>query len=181
MCMEAALPKIQGPNWKSIIDLVAELKRCDEADLTTASIAMSYICIDTLASLGRAENKQKVTRSDFKSWVDLHLKGHPDQNYQYRGKDVYAARCAFLHKYGSEAELHLEDTEIIKFAYHDGGRHKYKPELESGLVLIGVKSLVDDVVRAVESFLQQCEQDAELKKRVESRLSGVLHAVPYEE
>jgi hypothetical protein len=173
------LSKVSGPNWQSIIELVSELKRCDEAGLTTASIAMSYICIDTLASLGRPVDKVKVTRNDFKDWVDSHLKGHPDQPYQYRGKDVYAARCAFLHKYGSEAELHLSDPDTIKFGYHDGGKHQYNPTVERGLVLIGTKSLTNDVVHAVESFLDQCQSDTQLMQRVESRLVDVLQTIPY--
>ena len=131
-----------GENWQTIIGLVSELKRCDECGITTASVAMAFICIDTLASLGRPIDKKRVTRSDFKEWVDIHLKGHPDQPYKYRGKDVYAARCAFLHKYGSEAELHNEDPDTIKFAYHDGGQHKFNPGSNRGHQ-IGVKSHFD--------------------------------------
>ena len=168
-----------GENWQSITDLVSELKRCDECGITTASVAMAYICIDALASLARPIDKQKVTRADFKEWVDTHLKAHKDQPYQYRGKDVYAARCAFLHTYGSEAELHEEDPDTIKFAYHDGGEHKYNPSIERRLVLIGTKSFINDVVHAVESFLKKCQSDASLKKRVGSRLVKVLQIVPY--
>ncbi|EON92928.1 hypothetical protein MARLIPOL_06179 [Marinobacter lipolyticus SM19] len=166
-------------NWQSILDLVAELKRCDEAGLVTASVAMAYICIDTLASLGRPVDKPKVTRSDFKDWVDSHLKAHSDQHYQYRGKDVYAARCAFLHKYGSEAELHQSDPDTIKFAYHDGDKHQYNPSVEHGLVLIGTRSFVTDVVHAVDSFLHQCNNDALLRQRVESRPVSVMQTIPY--
>jgi len=88
----------QQSNWQAIAGLVAQLKRCDECEITIAAVAMSYICIDTLANLSRPPDKVKVTRSDFKQWVDTYLKGHEDQRYQYRGKDVYAARCAVLHK-----------------------------------------------------------------------------------
>jgi hypothetical protein len=35
-------------NWQSIFDLVSELKRCDEYGITSASIAMAFICIDSL-------------------------------------------------------------------------------------------------------------------------------------
>ncbi len=66
-------------NWKSIIDLVSELKRCDEYGITTASLAMAYICIDTIANLARPINKPKVTRADFIEFVDTFLKAHPDQ------------------------------------------------------------------------------------------------------
>ncbi len=61
-------------------------------------------------------DKSKVTRSDFKEWVDTYLTCHENQPYKYRGKDVYAARCAFLHTYGSEAELHESDPDTIRYA-----------------------------------------------------------------
>lgn len=119
----------QHNNWESIIGLVSELKRCDECEITTGAVAMAHICIDTLANLARPIDKEKVTRADFKEWVDTYLKAHPDQPYQYRGKDVYAARCALLHKYGAEAELHEEDPDTTRFAYHDGGKHQYDPNV----------------------------------------------------
>ncbi len=165
--------------WKAISGLVAELKRCDQCGAPTASIAMSYICIDALANLARPIEKTKVTRDDFKQWVERYLKCHSDQPYQYRSKDLYAARCALLHTYGAEAELHDKDPDTIKFGYHDGGRHEYNPSVEPRLVLIGSKSLVNDVVAAVESFLQECKKDEILKERVESRLSSVLQMLPY--
>lgn len=168
-----------GDNWKSIINIVAELKRCDECGITTASVAMVFICIDALANLSRPANKKKVTRADFIEWVDEYLKAHPDQPYQYRGKDVYAARCALLHTYGSEAELHEEDSDIIKFGYHDGGKHQYDPGIERGLAIIGTKSFVNDMVYAVESFFRKCLVDASLKQLVESRLEKVLQTTPY--
>ena len=64
-------------NWKAIIGLISELKRCDERNITTASVAMAFICIDTLANLARPANKKKVTRNDFIGWVNLHLHGIP--------------------------------------------------------------------------------------------------------
>jgi hypothetical protein len=34
------------------------------------------------------------------------LKGHEDQPYKYRGLDVYGARCAVLHAFGTEVDFH---------------------------------------------------------------------------
>ncbi len=166
-------------NWGSIVDMVAEMKRCDENGLINASLAMAFICIDSLANLSRPEGKPRVTRSDFKEWVEAHLKGHPEQPYQYRGKDVYAARCAFLHTYGSTSELHENDTDTLMYAYHNGGRHKYNPEIAPNLVLIGTRSFINDVVCAVESFLNQCEADLSLRGLVETRLVHFLEVQPY--
>ncbi len=165
-------------NWKAIVGLVSEIKRCDEADINTAAVAMSFICIDLLASLGRPVDKDRVTRSDFKQWVDTYLQGHADQPYQYRGKDVYAARCAFLHTYGSTAELHTEDSDTIKYVYHDGGKHAYDPNENSNLVIIGMKSFINDVVHGVNAFISACKDDALLRSRVEVRLPSVLQFMP---
>ncbi len=165
-------------NWQTIIGLRSELQRCDENNITTASIAMAFICIDSLANLGRPLNKDKVTRSDFKSWVDTYLFTHSDQPYKYRGKDVYAARCAFLHTYGSEASMHKEDADIIMYGYHDGGKHGYDKKINPRLVIIGVKSFVGDVIIAIESFIKDCASDTELRNRVEPRLENVLQSSP---
>ena len=160
--------------WQFIVSLVSELKRCDEHDITTASIALAFICIDALANLAMPVGKQKVTRADFKEWVDKYLKAHPDQPYQYRGKDVYAARCAFLHTYGAEAVLHEEDPDIIKFIYSNGGKHLYNRNVDPQLVIIGSKSFINDVIIGVDQFLKECQRDQSLRQRVESRLDGVF-------
>lgn len=169
----------QAGNWKAIVGLIGELKRCEEYDITTAAVALSFICIDVLTSLGRPIEKERATRSDFKEWVNTYLKGHPDQPYQYRGKDVYAARCAFLHTYGSIADLHKKDPDTIKYVYHDGGKHMYNPNVDHSLAIIGTKSFINDVVHAVDSFLEECQKDTSLRHRVEKRLPGVLQTRHY--
>lgn len=164
--------------WNAITGLVEEIKRCEECEAIGAAVTTSYVCMDTLASLARPVDKPKVTRSDFIDWVDSYLQGHADQPYQYRGKDVYAARCAVLHTYGVEAELHGEDPDIRKFGYHDGGRHSYDPSVDERLVMIGTGSFLNDVVHAVRSFLEACKADGDLRSRVEERLPGVLQTLP---
>jgi hypothetical protein len=168
----------QQANWGALTALVSELKRCHENGIATASIAMAYICIDALANLSRPKNKQKVTRADFKKWVDTYLHAAPEQSYQYRGKDMYSARCAFVHTYGSEADLHAQDKDTIMFGYHDGSDHYYQPEENERLALIGTKSLIPDVIRSVHNFLIQCKQDELLKDLVEPRLEKVLGHFP---
>ena len=165
-------------DWNSIVGLVAELKRCDELELTTAAIAMAYICIDTIAGLARPAENERVTRSDFKQWVDRYLKCHPEQPYKYKGEDVYAARCAFLHSYGSEASLHKKDSKVVKYVYHDGGKHNYDKAIDPSLAIIGIKSFINDVVGAVNLFMEECHHDLLLKQRVEPRLAHILQVKP---
>lgn len=136
-----------------------------------ASVAMAYICIDAISNLARPINKPNGTRADFKEWVDTYLEADPAQPYQYRGKDVYAARCAFLHTYGVEAELHDEDPDTIQFGYNNGGKHEY---VTPRLVVVGTKSFINDVDIAVATFREKCESDEVLRQLVEPRLGKVL-------
>ena len=108
------------------------------------------------------------------AWVDTYLKGDPSQPYQYRGLDVYAARCAVLHAFSAEAELHRKDPGVRRFGYHDGGHHESHPHL----VLIGIASFVNDIEGAIEAFLVACQNDTDLRARVELRLVKVLQTFP---
>ncbi len=165
-------------DWLSLVGLVSELKKCDENGLITASLAMSFVCIDTLASLSRSSEKLKSSRSDFQTWVDTYMEAHHDQPYKYRGEDVYAARCAFLHEYSSDAELHIKNPNIIKYIYHDGGKHIFNPDIEKSLVIIGIRSFVNDVICAANAFLNACGTDNDLRNRVEPRLTYILQCTP---
>src|SRR5262249_57578437 len=105
--------------WEGIGGRGRELKGCEAAGATAAAVVMAYVCIDAMAYLSMPADKSEQTRQDFIAWVDGYLKAHPDQPYQYQGLDVYAARCAVLHAFGSEAALHRSDPHIRLFRYHD--------------------------------------------------------------
>jgi hypothetical protein len=165
-------------NWQALVHMVDEIKQCDENNITTASIAMSYICIDALANLSRPIEKAKATRKDFINWVNTYLTADPGQPYKYRGKDIYAARCALLHNFSAEAELHEDDLDTMKFSYHDGGKHYFDPEVDPRLVLIGAKSFTNDVIFSTVKFMGACGANPDLMGLVESRLDKVFNKVP---
>jgi hypothetical protein len=164
--------------WNSIAGVIAELKKCEDAGATAAAIAMAFVCIDTMAFLSMPEEQTAQGRQDFIDWVNLYLEGHQDQPYQYAGIDVYAARCALLHAFGAEAELHRNNPDIKMFGYHDGGLHAFDPDISPNLVLLGTASFFDDVVRAVERFMEACQSSPDLRARVEARLPKVHQLVP---
>ena len=121
--------------------------------------------------LGQKNTKKK----NFIEWVGAYLKPHSDQPYKYRGIDVYAARCAVLHTWGAEAQIHRQDLSVKKFGYSDGGRHLLNPEVSERLVIIGVPSLVNDLVIGIEKFLAAAMDDEGLRACLESRINS-LHA-----
>lgn len=167
--------------WKGVSGLIAEIKRCQDAGATTAAVVMAFICMDTMAFLSLPAGKDKQVRADFITWVDAYLKGHKEQSYQYRGLDVYGARCALLHAFGSEADYHQQYPDAKRFGYHDGGKHAYDPTVDEHLVLIGVASFLNDVLHAVEAFCEACKADQDLRARVESRLPKILATFPVNE
>lgn len=164
--------------WAAIAGLLAEIKRCEAAGATTAAVAMAYVCIDTMAFLSLPADRDKQDRGDFIAWCDAYLKGHEDQPYAYRGMDVYGARCALLHAFGSEADFHERYPEAKKFGYHDGGKHAHEPVQDERLVIIGTASFINDVAHAVGAFVEACKGDADLRARVEGRLPQVLATFP---
>lgn len=164
--------------WNAITGLIAQIKRCEEAGATAAAVAMAYIAIDTMSFLGLPTDRHKQGRVDFVAWVDSYLRGHESQPYQYRGIDVYGARCALLHAFGSEVGYHQQFPHVKKFGYHDGGQHAYDPAINEHLVIIGTASFLNDVSIAISSFLQACQVDLALRARVEARLPRILATFP---
>jgi hypothetical protein len=164
---------------QGLVDLVTEIKKCESAGATAAAVAMAFICVDTMAFLSMPTGQTSQTRADFIAWVDRYLKGHPSQTYQYRGIDVYAARCGLLHAFTAEADLHRRDPAIRMYGYHDGGRHAFNASISPNLVIIGTASFLNDVTIAVGNFLQASTTDADLRARVESRLPMVYATMPF--
>lgn len=160
--------------WDAIKGLIAEIKNCEKAGATTSAVVMAFVCIDAMAYLSLPADRETQGKADFIAWVDAHLKAHKDQPYQYRGLDVYGARCAMLHAYSSESDFHEKNEGAKKFGYHDGGKHAYDPFEDERFVIIGTASFVNDVVHGVSTFLESCKADADLRARVEGRLPKVL-------
>jgi len=167
------------PNWRAIGQLVEQIHTEEQAGHFTTGVVLSFICLDTMAYLVRPADQTEQTRAEFIAWTDKYLKGHSDHQYQYRGVDVYAARCAVLHTYGIEAALHRRDESVKLFGYHDGGRHMHDPAQHPRLVMIGMRSFLNDVRIAVGDFIQECRHNAELRALVETRLGGLLTHLPF--
>jgi hypothetical protein len=164
--------------WGAIKGLINEIKTCENAGATTSAVAMAFVCMDTMAYLALPAGRETQGKADFIAWVDAHLKGHEEQPYQYRGLDVYGARCAMLHAFGSESDFHEKNGDAKKFGYHDGGKHVYDSAVDKRLVIIATASFLNDVVHAVSAFLEDCKADADLRDRVEGRLPKVLATFP---
>ena len=158
--------------YTPLVQILGEIGKAWKADATVASLAMLYVALDTMALLACPVGQQSQTRGDFIAWVDRYLKADAASEYQYEGIDVYAARCAVLHSYGSVAALHSGKQPPRKFGYTDNGPHR-KDEVER-FVLISVAVLIHDFSKAMESFIAEMQANSDLKQRVDSRMGSLF-------
>jgi hypothetical protein len=158
--------------YTPLIQLLDEIGKAWNAGATVAALATVYIGLDTMALLACPVGQQSQTRSDFIAWVDKYLKADAASDYQYEGIDVYAARCAVLHSYGSVAALHSGINPPRKFGYMDNGPHK-KDDAER-FALISIAVLSHDFSKAMEKFVGEIGTDPELKRRVDSRMASLF-------
>lgn len=161
-----------------VFDLLNEIVRCQEADATVAAVAMVYVFIDTMAFLAMPAGQTAQTRKDFIGWVDTYLKADPTERYQYRGLDVYAARCSLLHAFSAEADAHRKDPSVCLFGYIDNGPHAFDPAESTRLAMISVTVLIRDLCRGAERFIGDWLSDLALRARVAGRLPALYNTFP---
>jgi hypothetical protein len=163
------------PPYHILADMLRQSSLAADAGALVPAIAMLYIAIDTLAWLSLPAGQNRHTRRHFIDWVDTYLRTPGQQPYEYLGRDMYAARCAVLHKMGSLAELHRENPAPRKFGYTDIRDH----QTDSGnLVLISIARLTADLGASIQKFGQALRADPDLRARVEPRLKELLQIAP---
>ena len=160
--------------YTPLVQILREIGRAFDAQATVAALATVYVALDTMAWLACPVGQQSQTRTDFIAWVDKYLTAEPTSDYHYEGIDVYAARCAVLHTYGSVGALHSGPNPPRKFGYMDNGPHK-KDE-PNRFVLISVAVLIRDLSNAMQKFVNEMVTDPVLKRRVDSRIDSLLVA-----
>lgn len=147
-----------------------DIHACLKSNAPTGAVLLTYCAIDAMSFLSMPLSQEEVTKNDFIAWVEKYMKTDHSQPYQYRGIDLYGARCGIAHNYGVESRLSRRG-ECKIFAYQCGSpKHFYRPDKNPDMVVLGVDLFVRDFFDAVDRFLSDIKEDSELKKRVDSRL-----------
>jgi hypothetical protein len=128
-----------------------------------------FSAIDAMAFLGMPLTQKEVHRQDFIAWVDKYMTTDSSQSYQYKGIDLYGARCGIVHRYAVDSRL-SEQGQCKIFSYHNGSEHIYKPAIDKNLVLISIPRITNDFFRAAQKFIVDMKGDVDLKSRVDSRI-----------
>jgi hypothetical protein len=165
-----------------ILQMVEEIKKCESAGATTACIMQIFVYIDVLSYINMPIDQSKNTRKEFIDWVDKYLKAHETQAYQYRGIDIYGARCALLHTFSSEADFHEKNPNTIRFGYTDGGKHCFKPDVDPNFALIGTICLIDDFIKGVACFFEDIKKrivNLSEKSVLQERINKIFEILPF--
>lgn len=141
------------------------------------ALILTYAAIDAMAFLSMPENRREVHRLDFINWAEKYMKTDSKQPYQYRGIDIYGARCGIVHRYGATSRL-SDSGQCKIFGYHNGSEHMYKPTVDENLVAISWKRFINDFFGAMREFLTDIMNDEELKEKVGRRIVELLYVSP---
>lgn len=148
-----------------------------------ATLILLYTGIDAMAHLTMPAGKDKVTRADFVAWVEKYLQFRgADKNptLTLPGIELYAARCALLHTYSSEADLHKEGKVKRQIGYGD----EFLPEVAEKaeikhLVMVSIRGLVDAFARGIAATLQDIKSNEPRSKLFSERLDKMVHELPF--
>ena len=147
-----------------------------------ATLNLIYSGIDALAYLTMPSDHEKVTRSDFIEWCDKYIRfrdADESRTLSLPGLELYAARCAMVHTYGSEAGLHKEGKLKRQIGYGDEFLPEVlaKPDVDN-LVIVSIRGLVDAFGEGIYETLKNIADDEPSQKLFAERLMGMVQELP---
>lgn len=139
---------------------------------TRAALILTFSGIDAMASLDRPEGAAFTSRDDFVHWVDSYLEF---ESGNVAGLEIYSARCAMLHTYGSTSRL-SEQGKARQVSYTAGGGADIleSPDV-TNLVLISVEGLAFAFFRAIGNYIESLITDPNKRKLAAARLLLMVH------
>lgn len=169
----------------NILNQFLAIDMCIEKGLLMPSLTLIYSGIDSLASLSRPKEKEKVTRSDFKKWCTDYL--IPDSNLNCNAADLYAARCGILHTSTAVSDLSKKDeaSELIYYIGNisDEKQSKYQEIIDEKYPrktrIINITDLEKAHKESYFSFVDELDQNQVKREMVYERAKYYfVHSAP---
>lgn len=154
-------------------NICGDIKKAQKSGAIGGAVILTYSAIDAMAFLSMSLKQKEVTKKDYIAWVEKYMSTDENQDYQYRGIDLYGARCGIIHRYGVESRL-SESGACKIFAYNNGSEHYFNPKINNSLVIISTIRLINDFMHGVKAFMADMRRDPRLKSRVDSRLCSLF-------
>ncbi len=137
-----------------------------------AAILLTYAGMDAMATLDRPAGVDKVSRMDFVRWTDTYIQF---KDGTISGLELYSARCAMLHNYGSESDL-TRTGEARQIGYTAGGGPDVMTKEDvPGLVLVSVEGLIDAFFQGIQKYMKSLLANPNRRMLVAQRLPKMLN------
>jgi hypothetical protein len=156
--------------------LIIAIDLCFEKGLVAPTLALLFSGIDTMAWLGLPDDQEDVTRDEFIRWADRYLL--PESGILCTALDLYSARCGILHS--MTAESRAIRTGNAKRVFYAWGTHRFEDlqqilnRIGEPIVALQVDALIKAFRIAIDKFVEASEHDADLGRRINSRLNKVF-------
>lgn len=149
-----------------------------ENDCLGSAVILILSGIDAMAYIAMSASQDDVTRGDFVRWAEQYIKFPCSE--QLTGLDLYGARCAMLHNYGTASELSREGK-CRQVGYMDKSvpEVRFNPNVSNDLVLVSVPALADAFFLGVDKFLVDLFADEKKAPIAEQRLKKLVQALPF--
>jgi hypothetical protein len=148
-----------------------------ESNCIRSALILIYTGIDALAFLDMPKDNLRVTTHDFIKWADRYIRfDYPEAP---TAKELYKARCGFVHSYGLYAEFEMSN-EVRGIGYMVGGLDcVYNRKAAPGLVFIDVHYLKRKFFEGMNIFIMNAYSDAAIIPVLEARLKTMFAEIPY--
>ncbi len=146
-----------------------------------SAVILILSAIDTMGYLAMPENQEDVTPQDFINWAEKYI--HFPCSEQITGADLFGARCAMLHTYGSRSRMSREGKcRVILWMSHAIPpimTHKATP----AYVMVSVPALRVSLFEGIDRFLVNTFRDQKSKEAelANQRLNTLVHKLASED
>ena len=164
------------PKTNAVQQLIIAIDWCLKQGLIAPTLTLLYSGIDIMAWLGRPDDHEDVTRTDFISWTDRYLL--PGSSIPCTALDLYSSRCGIIHSMTAESRaIRQGDVKRIFYAWGNHSADDLQKTLQrigQPILAVHVDTLVEAFRVAVDRFVKASELDLELNRRIDGRLDEVF-------
>jgi hypothetical protein len=160
------------------VQLPDTIKELFEQGKPTPTILLLYATIDIFASLGRPIDQEDTDPDIFKDWVDKYML-LPDSGLPCNAKDIYAARCGFLHTLTAESRLsRLRYARMVNYVAENiespaAAQARNDPDCIEN-IFVGMTLFVNAFFNACSLFREKVCSDLDLQNRVYSHAAALM-------
>ena len=151
-----------------------------ENECYRAVLILIYCGVDAMAYLDMPPNQAKLDKQNFIQWAERYLSPKlSNQTTHITGDELYSARCAVVHTYGTES-IKTKSGEVRRIGHIAGGNLPiaWAPEVNTDTVLLRLESLRDAFFTAIDEFLVESYADKQKQPILNIRLETLLNIIP---